>query len=79
MDCCGNLRKQIKNKENKAPRPPIIFVYIGRTSLIAIGGATGRRYIFEYPGARVAIDPRDRPSMTTVPVLRQIRAGGTNP
>jgi len=47
--------------------------YVGRTSLSAIGPATGRRYRFGMPGARVAVDLRDRQSLLSIPHLRQIR------
>jgi hypothetical protein len=50
----------------------VCFEYTGRTGLTAIGGVTGRRYRFDQPGARVIIDPRDRPSIAAVPNLRQV-------
>ncbi len=53
-------------------RYQVCFEYVGRTALTAIGGATGRRYRFEGPGARVVVDPRDRPSLAQVPTLRQV-------
>jgi hypothetical protein len=53
----------------------VSFEYIGRTSLTAIGRITGRRYRFGMPGARVAVDLRDRHSLLSVPHLRQLRNG----
>ena len=53
----------------------VSFEYIGRTSLTAIGRITGRRYRFGVPGARVAVDLRDRHSLLSVPHLRQLRSG----
>ena len=53
----------------------VSFEYIGRTSLTAIGRITGRRYRFSVPGARVAVDLRDRQSLLSVPHLRQLRSG----
>jgi hypothetical protein len=53
----------------------VSFEYIGRTSLTAIGRITGRRYRFGMPGARVAVDLRDRHSLLSVPHLRQLRSG----
>ena len=50
----------------------IVLEYIGDTSLTAIGLMTGRRYHFVGPGARIVIDPRDRPSLVSVPRLRQV-------
>ncbi len=52
----------------------VYFQYIGRTSLIAVGGSTGLRYRFSSPGAIVATDPRDRRSLAGVPNLRQVLA-----
>jgi hypothetical protein len=48
------------------------FEYIGRTGLTVTGAVTGRRYRFDQPGSRLGVDPRDRPSMATIPVLRQV-------
>lgn len=50
------------------------FEYVGRTSLTAIGPITGQRYRFGTPGARVAVDLRDRQSLLSIPHLRQIRS-----
>lgn len=49
-----------------------IFEYTGRTAVTVHGGATGKRYRFAAPRTRVAVDPRDRPSLAQVPVLRQV-------
>ncbi len=35
------------------------------------GGVSGTRYRFDYRGAILAVDPRDRPSLARVPHLRQ--------
>ena len=51
------------------------FEYTGRTALTAIGVATGLRYRFASPGARVAVDSRDAPSMMAVPNLRRTQSG----
>ncbi len=88
MSCCGNLRRLAAtsspdllplshDKTTVVPTGPtrhfvILFEYIGTTALTAIGGLTGRRYRFDRPGARVAIDPRDRPSVAQIPNLRQL-------
>jgi hypothetical protein len=50
----------------------VCFEYVGPTGLTAIGGVSGRRYRFDRPGARVIVDPRDRPSLAAVPNLRQV-------
>ena len=48
------------------------FEYTGRTGLTVIGAVSGRRYRFDESGARVIVDPRDRPSLARVPKLRQV-------
>jgi hypothetical protein len=48
----------------------ICFEYIGKTGLTVQGPVSGRRYRFAYQGARIAVDPRDRPSLLLVPNLR---------
>ena len=50
----------------------VCFEYVGQSGLTAIGGATGQRYRFDRPGARIVVDPRDRPSLATVPNLKQM-------
>jgi hypothetical protein len=50
----------------------ICFEYTGQTGLTVLGGATGQRYRFDRPGARVVVDPRDRPSLAAVPNLRLV-------
>lgn len=49
------------------------FEYLGRSAITAIGPVTGRRYNFTAPGARVAVDLRDRGALASVPSLRQLR------
>lgn len=51
------------------------FQYTGTTAATVTGGATGRRYRFEHPGAIVTVDARDRRSLAAVPVLRQVARG----
>jgi hypothetical protein len=53
-------------------RPKVRFRYVGRTGLTVRGGGTGRRYRFSRPGAVVAVDRRDRPSLRRVPVLHEV-------
>ncbi len=50
----------------------VAFEYIGRTGLTVTGAVTGRRYRFDQTGSRLGVDPRDRPSMAAIPVLRQV-------
>ena len=46
------------------------FRYLGTTGLTAVGAATGARYRFDRPGARVVVDPRDRESLARIPLLK---------
>lgn len=48
----------------------VFFEYTGGTALTVVGRATGKRYRFERPGARVAVDPIDKPSIAGVSQLR---------
>jgi hypothetical protein len=50
----------------------IYFEYTGNAALTVFGPISGRRYRFAGHGARLAIDPRDRPSLAAVPRLRQV-------
>jgi len=50
---------------------PSYFEYLGDTGLTAVGPIPGRRYRFNGPGARVAVDSRDAPSMRAVPNLKE--------
>ena len=50
----------------------VCFEYAGHTGLSVVGGATGRYYRFDRPGARVMVDPRDRPSLAALGCLRQV-------
>jgi hypothetical protein len=90
MSCCGQRRQHLTGAtsparpEPKEPRPnrsrllfTIAFEYTGQTSLTVVGAVSGRRYRFDGPGARVVVDPRDRPSLAKVPRLRQATSAGS--
>lgn len=55
------------------PNMAMTFEYLGLGQLTLVGPATGRRYSFDTPGARVAVDARDQPWLSTVPKLRLVR------
>jgi hypothetical protein len=55
-----------------AARVTVEFEYVGSGALKALGHRTGRRYCFGGPGARVAVDVRDRPALAAVANLREI-------
>ena len=50
----------------------LVYEYVGPTSLTVSSPHTGRRYRFDRPGARVELDPRDRPLVAQVSQLRQV-------
>jgi hypothetical protein len=59
---------------SSAPSTTVLFEYIGYTRLIIVGPASRTSYRFDRPRARVLVDGRDRPSFSSVPVLRVIGA-----
>lgn len=48
------------------------FQYTGKTAMTVIGGVTGEKYRFPNSGATVAVDARDRRSISAVPGLRRV-------
>ena len=78
MSCCGKNRpaRRVENngptRDMRTPRTPraLYFEYVGKTGLAVFGPVTGRRYHFAHPGALLAVDERDGPSMAGVPNLR---------
>jgi hypothetical protein len=54
-----------------APSPFPSFQYIGGSGLTVQGPVTKRLYRFAAPGAVVAVDSRDAPSLARVPQLRR--------
>ena len=49
----------------------VMFEYVGNTGMTVVGPATGKRYRFDRPGARLEVDLRDRRALAGVPHLRQ--------
>ncbi len=86
MPCCGNMRQVIATAsptslepgrgpgDRPQPRFTIAFEYTGQTGLTVVGAVSRRRYRFDGSGARVVVDPRDRPSLLKVPKLRFVTA-----
>ncbi|HTO80804.1 MAG TPA: hypothetical protein VMQ73_01160 [Methylomirabilota bacterium] len=87
MGCCGNRRLQARAtgpatpggteatgtvQRRAATAPEVVFQYVGTTGLTVQGPITGRHYRFASPGARVAVDGRDAPSVRGVPNLRLV-------
>ena len=81
MSCCGRerlptgpLTSPTGAREARAPERSFVitFEYVGASALTVVGPVSGRRYRFAHLGARVTIDPRDRPALARVPRLRQV-------
>ena len=73
MSCCGKRRSSVaRGQAAPASRATILFEYVGRATLAVVGPATRTAYRFDRPGARVLVDLRDRASLASIPVLRQV-------
>lgn len=81
MSCCGGKRARLRSDavERVLPAPPVpgnggrvFFQFFGASGARVVGAATGRTYVFGWPGATAAVDPRDAPSVAAVPGLRQV-------
>ena len=54
------------------PTRAVRYRYVGDSRLVVEGPLSGRRYFFARPGAEQLVDPRDAPSLFSVPVLRRL-------
>lgn len=82
MGCCGGKRQQyqtyagtVRRSARPAPdaaAPRVFFEYVGGTAIAVIGPVSGLRYVFDGPGARAEVDPRDRRALAGVAGLREI-------
>jgi hypothetical protein len=81
MSCCGRERQPagqvIPAAAARQARSPersfvVTFEYVGESALTAVGPVSGRRYRFAQGGARVTVDPRDRPALARIARLRQV-------
>ncbi|MGI9508720.1 MAG: hypothetical protein ACR2QJ_05150 [Geminicoccaceae bacterium] len=52
--------------------PDAYFQYLGDRGLTVIGPISGKQYRFGYPGAVMAVDPRDRRSLIGIDHLKQM-------
>jgi len=57
----------------RLPMGAAYFEYTGATAITVVGTVTGRQYRFAAPGVPVLVDARDRWSLASVPLLREIR------
>ncbi|HEX6738105.1 MAG TPA: hypothetical protein VF310_07540 [Vicinamibacteria bacterium] len=82
MACCGGNRARLAAayaapgavKRGEAPvdgpRFTLAYEYLGHMPLTLVGAASGQRYRFT-PGSILVVDPRDRPALATMPLLRR--------
>ncbi len=81
--CCGRTTKPTPRipsfrdppavrGSDAAPRPAPWFEYRGTTALTLVSPHTGATYRFPAPGARLAVDPRDRAWVAFVPNLARV-------
>ncbi len=54
-------------------QPPVLFVNLAGDALTIVGPVSGRRYHFAQRGSQVQIDARDRPLLSKLRQLRQVR------
>lgn len=88
MSCCGNRRAQLHGmvpSAISAParigpalpasafQTPVYFEYLGTNGITVSGPVTGKAYIFQNHGDKVAVDARDARSVMQVPGLREVR------
>jgi hypothetical protein len=80
MACCGQRRSLVSAQgravgANRPPRPmprAALYEYTGTTGMTVIGPASGVKYRFCQPGAKLQIDSRDVVSMAGLPNLRRL-------
>ena len=72
MSCCGQKRQAWRNwnaaNAPVAPAPPvlqnpIVVRYLGTSSLVVKGAATGRAYLFAGQDVGLTVDERDAPAL----------------
>lgn len=69
--CCGRSRIAGGARAAAGPRPAqVTFQYTGTTGLTVTQTPSGTAYRFDYPGARLLVDARDRAALARIPVLR---------
>ncbi len=89
MPCCGKKREEFRARPDDfirtevteqastlrrmPPQAAVCFEYTGKTGLTALGPISGQRYRFGGPGAIIAADARDAPSLAAVPNLKRVK------
>lgn len=88
MSCCGKKRVDLKRKTDYTvtdqgrdlpgqlatfnEESTRYFRYEGQSFLRIKGAITNKHYSFRFPGAIVAVDSRDQPSLMAEPDLKRI-------
>ena len=78
MSCCGKQRANWRGELPRIPRAPsvtphvVYFRYLGNQTITVVGSATGITYSFSGVGASAAVDPKDAPSLASVPLMAQV-------
>jgi hypothetical protein len=78
MSCCGKQRANWRGELPRIPRAhsvaprAVYFRYVGNQTITVVGSATGRTYRFSGAGATTAVDPKDAPSIASVPLMTQV-------
>lgn len=85
--CCGSNRAAARAAGTAAettaaasiaPSPAtatsvIVFEYVGNAATSIRGPVSGQVYRFGRAGDRVRVDPRDRPGVAAMPLMRWVR------
>ena len=71
MACCGSRRAAAKAGDTTRRME---FEYMGRSALTVVAPATGIRYRFDHPGARLRVNARDALALQSIPLLRRVAA-----
>jgi hypothetical protein len=88
MACCGRQRQRFYETQSReqpaVKRSPqsfeardrryagVLFQYIGKTGLTAIGPRSGRQYRFLGHNSVLSVDPIDRRALMNVPKLKLV-------
>ena len=86
MGCCGQQRQDNQRQArtgherarmtpSKSPAialPDAYFQYLGERALTVIGPVSGNQYRFDYQGAVVPVDARDRRAVGAVNLLKRV-------
>ena len=81
--CCGKKSSHLQtNTHNELATPSAparvtrpggtTFQYVGNTAATVIGPVSGMVYRFTGPGSRRQVDPRDRPGLGRLPILKNV-------